>query len=51
MIFVYYFPITNDITHGNLDSLLTHGIPHLYTDVNHHIPNVRVFVKTSYLNE
>lgn len=51
MFFGYVFPLTNNTTHGNITTLLTQGISNLFFTMNNHNPNVRVFVRTTYLNE
>lgn len=51
MFFGYVFPLTNNTTHGNIATLLTQGISNLISNMNNHIPDIRVFVRTTYLNE
>ena len=51
MIFGYVLPLTNNTSHGNIVTLLTEGISNLFFTMNNHNPDIRVFVRTTYLNE
>lgn len=51
LLYGYVLPLTNDTRHGNLASLLIQGISNLYINMNNQAPNVRVFVRTTYLND
>lgn len=47
----YTFPFNNDIDHGNLSELLTQGIPHFFDNMTNQLPDIRVYVRTTYIPE
>lgn len=51
MLIGYVVPLTNDTGHGNITTLLTQGVSNLYINMNNQAPNIRVFVRTTYLND
>ena len=51
MFFGYLFTLTNDTMQGNLGTLLTQGVSNLYTNMNNYNPDIRVFVRTTYLHD
>lgn len=50
MFFGYLFNISNDTSRGNLGILLTQGIPNLYTVMNNQHPDIRTYIRTTYIN-
>lgn len=46
----YLFDVTNDTSHGDLGSLLTRGISSLFINLNNRLPNIRLTVRTTYID-
>ena len=51
LFFGYVFPLTNNTAHGNIATLLTHGISNLFSNMNNYNPDIRVFARSTYYNE
>ena len=45
----YLFDINNNSDHGNIQQLLTQGIINIHEQISNQFPNIRIFIRTSYI--